>query len=819
MLINFGRAASCSAVAIAVALATAPAHAQVDGGVDAIALEEVVVTARKRSESDIAVPVAITALSAEQIERNAVTNIYDIAQITPSVMVNTTGSGIGGGVFLRGIGTAASTTNSLDQAVSFDIDGVPISRGNVLRVGEYDLQQIEILKGPQALFFGKNSPAGVMAFKSKDPTAAFETMVKLSYEPFAQHRFAEAVVSGPITDVLLGRLFVRGAESEGADKNLAAQALPANFIRPNSVFAPTHTRVRGFEDFFVRGTLLFSPNERLTARLKASYNKMESEGVGTVKERYYCPQGQAQNRTAAILLGAGPNVDALANALSVDDCRVNGTFYQGNINPALILAPGMPSQQPEGLQESEITLGSFDVTYQLTDALTLSAVTGFAHFMEPNYDQFSYGTPSVAALSFHTNLGYRQWTQEVRLQSDLTGPFNFMVGGFYQDSELRTYTRNFSVPPFNIFQYVIPNTVKSGFAQVMWDITDTIELAGGARYTEEEKELTLLRDNVLQPTANPSATFTDTSPEVTLTWRPSSDLTAFVAYRTGFKSGGYAATISGNAPPLPTTEPLRDFLYEPESAEGFEFGLKAQLLDRRLRVDTSIYSYEYGDLQVSNVNTSTGAPILRVFNAATAKQEGVEITASYYPPLDGLRLHGTVNYNDSHYTEFESPCYIGQSIAEGCNLNPTATGAFTAQDLSGRQFTNAPLWTGSLGFFYERPVAFGMLSFGADAIYKSSYNATAELSPGGHQEESTVFNAQVSIEAEDRAWQAGIYAKNLTDVRRILETSNAPLTGSSAATGTAAGGVLARADLSGNPTPGRAVFFQLTVRPSAWLDR
>jgi outer membrane receptor protein involved in Fe transport len=358
--------------------------------------------------------------------------------------------------------------------------------------------------------------------------------------------------------------------------------------------------------------------------------------------------------------------------------------------------------------------------------------------------------------------------------------------------------------------------VYSGFGQILWDIVPSLELAAGARYTSETKSLLLTRDGVPQPTANPKVTFENTSPEVTLTWRPNGELTLYGAYKTGFKSGGYAATISGNGPPLPAS-PLQDFLYHPEKAKGFEGGVKSMLLDRTLRLDAVLYGYEYSDLQVSNVDASTIVPILRVLNAATARQRGVEVEATYYPPqVSGLRLGAFVNYNDSHYVNFISPCWIGQSIAEGCNLRPAASGAFTSQDLAGKRFTNAPLWTGNLSFSYVRPLGDLRLEVGADTSYRSSYNPTSDLSPGGVQQAYALVNAQIRLLGPNDGWEVGLYGKNLSNVERALDTSSVPLTGASKNTGTANGGVLSRSDLAASTNPGRAIFIQVVVRPSAW---
>lgn len=812
---------SHAALIVGLALPAFPTQAQTAraGQAESTAaqVDEVVVSARKRQESDISVPVSITAISKEQIERQAILNMYDVAQRTPALQISNSGTGVGGTIFLRGIGTTSSISGTLDQSVSLDIDGASISRGNVLRIGDYDLDQLTILKGPQALFFGKNSPAGVISFRSKDPTSQLELSSKLSYEPYANNRFGEFVVSGPVTDTLRARLFVHTGASDGSKDNLAALALPANSIVPNSVFAPSHSKAGRSNENFVRGTVVYEPNDVLKIRLMTSYDDQRGDGVGAIKERFYCPQGHAQNTTAAALLGAGPNTAALAQALSVDDCKLNGAVVQGNLNPALLTK--LPRQSADGITDSLISLSVLQADYKLSDHIDLTSVTTYTRISERNYDGFAFGPASISALNGYANLLYSQFSQELRAATHFNSRVNFAAGAYYQDADLGTYTYILSTPPYTVWRFDVPNKVYSIFGQAILDVTSQVELAGGARFTHEKKRLDLTRSGVPQPTANPSASFKNVSPEATLTWRPSSDLTAYVAYKTGFKSGGYAAVLAGESPPLPTTAPLRDFLYRPEKAKGFEMGVKAALLDRSVRLDTTAYSYEYSDLQASSADPSVLPPIQRVFNAASARQRGIEVEGTYYPKqFSGLRINGTANYNDSHYKKFDSPCYIGQAIIEGCNLTPVR-GVFTAQSLAGRRFTNAPLWVGALGFSYSHPVGNGRMRFevGSDAVYKSSYNVTSDLSPGGLQKASTIFSGQVRLISDDGGWEVGVYGKNLTNEYRAVEAVPVPLTGTSSRTGTANGGPSARADLLGNTNPGRAVFFQIVVRPSAWM--
>jgi iron complex outermembrane recepter protein len=780
-------------------------------------LEQVIVTARKREESDISVPVSITAYSAKEIERQAVFNIFDVALRTPALFVNNNTSGTGGNVYLRGVGTSANVSSTIEQSVVVSIDGVPISRGNALRVGQYDLDQIEILKGPQALFFGKNSPAGVISVKSKDPTSKFETSAKLSYEPYANDRFAELAVSGPLTDSLRARLFVHADQTDGDNDNLSALALPANAILPGSVMPNPYRHGWASNEYFGRGTVVFEPNDRFKARLMTSYEYLHAPDNAAFEERFYCPQGRPQTgAVAAALYGfvPNPNTAALANALAVDDCKLNHTTFFGGINPALLKAPSVISHDAGGVSRNDMSISAAELTYKLTDSIDLASVSGFARLLSREITSFAWAPAALSFLTYYNRTQQTQFTQELRATSHFAFPLNFMFGGFYQDATFETYAQDVADAPFNIFKFHIPNRVYSVFGQGLWDIVPQVELAAGVRLTREKRSLLLTRDGVPQPVADPTATFDNASPEATLSWRPTSDLTAYVGYKTGFKSGNYAATVFGNGPPLPAANPMK-FLFRPERAKGFEGGVKTALLDGTLRIDATVYSYEYSDLQVASPDASNPtALVLRVLNAATARQRGVEIDASYHPLLvSGLRLNGSVNYNDSYYTTFLSPCYIGQSIAEGCDLLRTPDGASHGQSLAGQHLPNAPLWVGTLGFSYARPIIGNMrLEFGAEAAFRSSYDVTADHAPGGIQSAYTELSSQMRLMSEDGVWELGIYGKNLTDVLRAQGSYPFVLTGNSGATGTVNGGRSAWADLVGSPNPGRAVFFQVMFR-------
>ncbi|RYE50490.1 MAG: TonB-dependent receptor [Hyphomicrobiales bacterium] len=183
------------------------------------ALEEIVVTARKREESLISVPVAVTALSATDINRYAASDLTKIAQLAPQVIIQRSGgSGSGAVIAIRGI-SSSTTDTGLSSTVSVNIDGTQISRGRIITQGFFDLQQVEILKGPQALFFGKNSPGGVISLRSAGATKTLQAYVRAGYEFKANERYIEGAISGPITDNFGFRIAARGTKMDGWMRN------------------------------------------------------------------------------------------------------------------------------------------------------------------------------------------------------------------------------------------------------------------------------------------------------------------------------------------------------------------------------------------------------------------------------------------------------------------------------------------------------------------------------------------------------------------------------------------------------------------------
>lgn len=782
-------------------------------------LEEVVVTARKRAETSMSVPVSVTALGAAQIENMALDSFADLAMVVPSLSVAQVSGGIGGSISLRGLGTTAGSNASFEQTVKVNIDGVELSRGSALRLGYVDMGRIEVLRGPQALFFGKNSPAGVISIRTADPSDEFELMARVGYEFNADEHLFDGVVSGPLTERVRARLAVSLSDLDGWMDNQAHDIGPAaNAIVPGAVHAPISSGPEGSFQL-LRGTVLWDPSDTLSIRTK--YNHAELDGPGFQQgpnQRIYCPQGSPQVGGQLNALTADPAARAaLAPLIGVDDCKANDTYAHGSINPEnLANAPGY-ADSSKGEGKYTMKLGSIEANWQLNDQFSLTGLTGFANILEERFDTYSYApSDAVGALAFGGRTEWTQISQELRIASEFSGPFNFMLGGFFDDTELETFTQAFVAPGPRFVQTIEGETV-SVFAQGIYELSSSLELSGGARWSKESKDFSVVRNGLDQPVSPSSESFEDVSPEVTLAWRPTEQLTLFASYRKGFKSGGFAAPyINGG----PFVAPGPDEVYQPEEVDGFEIGAHAALLDNRLRLNGAVYTYDYQDLQVNSLDNSSGLPVIRVANAAEASIDGVEFDFNWIPAaLPGLTLRGSANYSDATFDTFFASCYIGQTQAQGCleGLNPM-TGRYSAQDLAGERLPSAPEWTGTLGLSYETPLGDTglMMLFSADGSYKSDYNPHPELAPGALQDSAWLLNSSVRLQGPGLGWEVALIGRNLGDEFRVTSASNAPATGSGALTGsTVAGGL---ADLAGYANRGREVLLQVTVRPSVWLN-
>lgn len=765
---------------IALMVATAMPAAAQDAGSDAEASSgEILVTARRKEERLIDVPVAVTALTGEALDGYNVTAVGDIATFVPSMVVGRQVTGSSASIFLRGVGSS-SLSAGFDQSVSFNIDGLPLSRGREISFSQYDIASVEVLKGPQALYFGRNTTGGLISIRSNNPGNDFEAAFKAGYGFEARNKYAEAMVSGPLSDALGARLALRWNDARGSLLNTGGPATdtPTGLARaPQARFRDPNQTLSG------RLTLKFEPSDTLSFLLKTGYTHYEDDGAGNLYERQ-CGGG----RTAP--LATGGVLDTFA------DCKVDGRADHSASNPAFVenfrYARGGKTftdlDSYFGVLTSDIDTDTFDITL----------ITGYAKFKQTDYNDF---VGSIRNVSVSQLAKFDQFSQEVRIASDFEGPFNFTAGGFYADSKFvfntDSHNVNFGFDP--VRRTWVSFSRDNGFdaksfslfAQATWEIVPSLELAGGARWSSDKRDsyqqslplAATAANGVFPQNRRFDDRFDDTdlSPEVTLSWKPSDDATIYAAYKQGYKSGGFnlSQTITAAAS-------LRAGQYESETAEGWEIGAHAQLLDRQLRLNAAVYDYEYNDLQVQFFDPISTGQI--VANAGALRTKGFEVDFNFQPrAADGLSLRGAYAYNQAKYRDFIGQCYGGQTPAGGCNLQPNAAGTvFNGQLYSGRIAPKAPKHAWQLGGSYEAPIGTMTAGLSVDVNHSSSYNYTDTLIPEAVQSGFTRLDASLFLAGEDDRWKLALIGRNLTDEIVVTSANEFPFTGGSG-TGTAGG--------------------------------
>ena len=772
-------------------------------------LEDIVVTARKRDETSIAVPVALSAVGGAELERRAINSMDGLGRIVPALTIGDNASITGGIVAIRGL-AGADTNGFGDQAVSFNIDGAGIGRATVRRMAEMDVQQIEVLKGPQALFFGKNSPAGIISIRTADPTDKYEAKVSTGYEVYADETRTEGYLSGPITKTLGIRIAGYFSHMDGWGKSV----VPADALfQPASRRFPKQTDVAG------RLTLKWEPTDRFTARFKLSYGNTKNDGPTSLYQLVDCPLGRPQGITRN------------------QNCVLDNTSTTASLGPVFgTLYSAFFGNGRTYFDQSQL-LSSLELNYDLTDKLKLTSMTSLYQQKNQMLGNFTLGfedTPTlpVQLLPSWQALELKEITQEVRVTSNFDGRFNFMAGGLYQDTTSQAHlvaARNSFAPTFvNDFDYLQKAHAYSFFGQGMIDILQTLEFSFGARYSHENKELdhalSAVPNDPLCPGINKTAcssrlfdvtgpnfphqrSFNNLSPEATLSWRPNQDLTVYGSYKQGFLSGGFsAANPVGFVSPTFTTSSFSS--YNQQTTKGFEVGVKSLLLNGTLRANLALYTYKTEGLQVT---VTTAGTQVELRNAGAVRTKGAEFDLTYKTPITGLNVTSGVAYNKGTYLDYQASCYRGESSAL-CFPQPNRSNngvVATLQDLSGTPLVRAPEWTGNAGFNFERPITSGLkIGLSANMSFSTGFFTQVTSSPGSWQKSYQLYDATLRFGDVNDRWEFAVIGRNLSNEYYFVRSSDSPFTGTTP--GAAPVGILG--DTGAIPSRGREVMLRASMK-------
>ena len=788
-------------------------------------LEEIVVTARATEESVREVPVAITAVSEERMDRYGIEGFMDLEAMTPQLTIGRGGSGSGASIGIRGIASTSSSIG-IEQSVSVIIDGTYMPQGRAINEGLFDVGQVAVLKGPQALYFGKNATAGVITLTTNDPTEEFEASIRVNNEFESDDLTVEGIINIPLNDNHGMRFAIQKSDMDkgwilnnaGADEY---GTFDANTGAINVWENPEAAGKwwPGEETLYMRMTLAGDLTDRLAYNLKASYADYRQNASSGGGELYSCPtlNGVGHNSQPVDPQPpgwGGPGEVVLLEPIPVPavDCVYDGQRGINDVPPGIAAGNDLLNQFGDGDLGEKFT--SYNFTLRLdyaADNFDVSTNINYQEAKERWVSDFDGG--GVTSIFAGEQNTFDQFAIESKAVTNFDSPLNFVAGVYWQKTD-RWFDQDVifaflpfagcpgsgacgpqvsgaGMPPDTNDQFTAYNKLSetdgetwSVYAEAIWDITDDLQLTTGLRYLKETKDswfhqpfvnpfvtgLFIMYDPADPTTeAVDDASYKNLIPEATLRWMPRDNLTIYAAYKEGFKSGGFSnsAILSNLSPPIAdSTRPgglyFSDFIFEPEQNRGGEIGVKALLFDASLSVDFEVFFYQFKDLQVDFFNSAQFAFVTS--NGGGSQTYGAEVQVDWATPIEGLTLSGSFGWLESVYTKFEDFCYGGQTPANGCGpLLPGQTQADLRQQLDGNTRPGAPRWSGHFAFSWERPVGNNLVfGFNGNLQYKSLTHISSSNYAATYPSYATV-DANITLGTSDGRWTLALIGKNLTD--------------------------------------------------------
>ena len=700
-----------SGLAMAQTAPTAPAPQE-----EATGLEDIVVTARRTSESLQRTPLAVSAFSGETLERTGATQVTDLQGSVPNLnLVQGRGSSNATNIYIRGIGQP-DALQTFDPAVGVYVDDVYYSRIRGSQFDLLDLERIEVLRGPQGTLYGKNTIGGALRLVSRRPGQEFRARGSVAYGNYSMVDI-QGAVSGPVSDTLALGLSALHSERGGYVTNPVTGA----------EYNDKNTRA-------VRATLAWDPMSNLRIDLTADYSK-DDAGL-TV--------GQNTNN----LIGfSGQTIVAVPTPLPTYNFETE-------------VDPGLPNETR--LESRGVAL---NIGYDISDALTVKSITAYRRLNTDDYIDFD-ATPREVSSAL-VAVDQDQFSQELQLTYD-AGPLT-AVGGLYYlkeniDSHQEAYADDLLGPLFGNAGFLrtvddtLETTSKAAYGNVTYALTDALRISGGIRYTEEEKDYVRTTSTFLNlalagtfPFAPPVASFDDTSFMASIDYQLTDTIMLYGRFSQGFKSGGYNGRANS------ATEATR---YAPETAESFEIGAKTTSYDNRLRINVAAFTTKYEDFQarVSGLDvdpiTNLPAPVLSVINAGALNISGIELegTLAITP---NLTFDTQIGLLDAEYDEFADARFTsfgGSRAFQEPAFSPRFTARYGLQyvaDLPG----GGDLTLGAVAKFRSRM---------ALAVDNTPVNSSVEL-PGMFQDGYWLTDARIAWNDASGRFTVGFYGQNVFD--------------------------------------------------------
>ncbi len=702
-------------------------------------LEEIVVTAQKREQSLQEVPVSVSAIGGEQIREGGITGVQDVALETPNFTMTQFNIGEPQ-YYIRGIGNSLDSAGS-DPAVATFIDEIYVGRSGGSSMDLYDLERIEVLRGPQGTLFGKNVVGGALSIHTRKPSQEFEAKFGVTAGNYSQ-TVVKGLINGGISDSVAGKFSFSKRDRDGYVDNV----------------------VDGIEysdedNFSLRGQLRFTPSDTVEVLIGLDYSDDDQEG-------------NCRN----------------VNNLSLNDPLGLAVFYPPVIDATTGGDVRECASSQGAFQKREVTGSLLRVDWDLP-AATLTSITGYR---DTDYEwledlaglplgQTPFNLIDTAKENSH------QISQELRLTSSGGGRIDWLAGAFYMLEDVyrdERFEGAFFTPLAEqgfsllngdvVFAQDNETTSTAIFGKLDFHVTDTVSVSVGARYAQDDKEIAQSLRNLEDPafdsavlsailgtpinlvvlgipangpgdliafitTGNPAALKTpyriqadddwsEFVPSASVSWQFRDDSLLYFTAARGYKSGAFVSST--------TTPEAAAVALEPETATNFEVGIKSELLDNRLRLNASAFTMDYEDLQVFRLVGS-----LLVGANAKATTEGIELDATALLTPNWL-IRGNYAYLDAEYDDFDA----GATNFAGNTLPRAAENSF------------------SLNTTYTVNLAGGsFLDFNLGYAYQGDFFVEPANSPASKEDGYGLLNASVAWSSADGRWDVSVWGKNITD--------------------------------------------------------
>ena len=686
----------------------APASAQMDG-----ILEEIVVTAQRREERLEDVPISVSTMNGKELATvlEGGEDIRALAGRFPGLNAESSNGRVAPRFYLRGLGNTDFDL-AASQPVSIIMDEVVMENVILKSFPLFDVERIEVLRGPQGTLFGRNTPAGIVKFDTVKPSEEFNGYARATVGEVGTLN-VEAAMGGSLNadDTVLGRISIFNLNRDSWIDN--------SFTEQNDALGEN-------KDLAIRGQLLFQPSSAFSALVNLHWR--DYEGTSEIFR--------------ANVLTTG------SSALNSNYERDTVAFNEGDNNP----------------QTAEQVGGSVKLDWDLTDSLTLTSITAYETAEDKSLGDIDGGNPDGPGfIPFQSATrdsinDLKQFTQELRLSSDASNALFWQAGLYYFDDEYKVVTEPFFIPGTTRLH---TNTAWAAFGQFSYDLSDRWNLTAGLRYTNDEKDLTDPAENVGTSFDPVSVEDDQASWDVSLLYTVSDTTNVYGRIANGFRGPSIQGRDLAFGGPPSTAKS--------ETITSAEVGFKSTLSDGRVRLNGAVFYYQVDDQQITAVGGADNS--IQLINADKASAVGFDLDFDALL-TDNLLLQVAVGYND---TKIDDPNLRIPTCGSGaCTpADPLDDDGFAIVD--GNPLPNAPEWNANIRLRYGIPVSSGEFFVSTDWMFQSDMQFLIYDAVEFHSGDVYEGGLRAGFVAASGRWDAALFGRNITDesnLKGVIDFNN-----------------------------------------------